>query len=120
MAPVCALYGVVDGIGDGAGEGRTYVGYGPRPLKSRRTFASNSFNAFGSMFSCHSRYEHISRSIWLISRRANIPWPTIDHDLFEYVSSQITLDAIMNADINRRWPEDPRAAGNRAFRRCKR
>ena len=72
MAPVCTLYGVVDGMGDGAGEGMTYVGYGPGPLKSRRTFVSNSFNAFGSMFSCHSRYEHISRSIWLISLRANI------------------------------------------------
>ena len=55
VVPVCALYGVVEGMGDGAGEGRIYVGYGPRPLKSRRTFASNSFSASGSMFRCHSR-----------------------------------------------------------------
>ncbi len=26
VLPVCALYGVVDGMGEGAGEGRTYVG----------------------------------------------------------------------------------------------
>ena len=38
-------YGVVEGMGEGAGDGRTYVGYGPWPLKSRRTFCSNSFNA---------------------------------------------------------------------------
>lgn len=114
------VYGVVLGTGDGAGDARMYVGYGPEPLKSRRTFCSNSVSAEGSMLSCHSRYEHISRSIWLISRSANMPWPTIDHDLFEYVSSQMTLLAIMNALMKRRWPEEPRAAGKRAFRRCSR
>ena len=55
VAPACAVYGVVEGMGEGAGEGRTYVGYGPRPLKSRRTFASNSLSALGSMFNCHSK-----------------------------------------------------------------
>ena len=29
----------------------------------------------GSTFSCQSKYEHISRTIWLISWKANIPWP---------------------------------------------
>ena len=83
LPAACAVYGVVEGMGDGAGDGSTYVGYGPCPLKSRRTFCSNSLSALGSMLSCHSRYEHISRSIWLISRRANMPWPTMDQDLFE-------------------------------------
>lgn len=48
-------YGVVEGTGVGAGEGRLYIGYGPVPLKSLRTFTSNSRNALGSMLSCHSR-----------------------------------------------------------------
>lgn len=49
-----------------------------------------------------------------------MPWPTMLQDLFEYVSSQMTFDAIMKAEMKRRWPDDPRAAGNRAFRRCRR
>ena len=36
-----------------------------------------------AVLSCHSRYEHISLSIWLISRRANIPWLAMHQDLFE-------------------------------------
>jgi hypothetical protein len=57
--------------------------------------------------------------IWLTSRSANMPWPTMDQDLFEYMSSQMTLDAIMNADRKRRWPNEPRAAGKqwRCWRR---
>ena len=54
-------YGVVEGMGEGAADGRTHVGYGPWPLKSRWTFCSNCFNTLGSMLSCHSRYEHIPR-----------------------------------------------------------
>jgi hypothetical protein len=56
----------------------------------------------------------------LISLSANIFCATIDHDWFEYVSSQMTLDAIMKALMNSRWPDDPRAAGNRVFSRCRR
>ena len=56
-------YGMVEGMMEGTGDGRTYVGYGPWPLKSRWTFCSNSLNALGSMLSCQSRYEHISRLI---------------------------------------------------------
>jgi hypothetical protein len=44
----------------------------------------------------------------------------MDHDLLEYVSSQITLEASMKAETNSRCPEDPRAVGNRALSRCKR
>jgi hypothetical protein len=32
------------------------VGYGPGPVKSLHTIASNSFNVDGSMFSSQSRY----------------------------------------------------------------
>ena len=46
-----------------------------------------------------------------------MPWPTTAHDLFEYVSSQTTLDAIMNADKKSLCPEEPRAAGKRVLRR---
>jgi hypothetical protein len=56
----------------------------------------------------------------LISLRANIFCPTIHHDWFEYVSSQITLEAIIKAEMNRRCPDEPRAAGKRVFRRCRR
>lgn len=41
-------------------------------------------------------------------------------DWFEYVSSQMTLDEIMNAETNRRCPDEPRAAGNLAFKRWRR
>jgi hypothetical protein len=41
-------------------------------------------------------------------------------DLLEYVSSQIILEASIKAEINRRWPEEPLAAGKRAFRRWRR
>jgi hypothetical protein len=43
---------------------------------------------------------------------------TIHHDLLEYVSSQMTFEAIMKAEIKRRWPLDPRAAGDRSFSSC--
>jgi len=33
------------------------------------------------MFTCHSKSVHISCSIWLISHKVNIPWPTIHHNL---------------------------------------
>jgi hypothetical protein len=49
-----------------------------------------------------------------------MPWPTIHHDLLEHISSQIIFEASMNAEINKRCPEDPLAAGNRAFKRCTR
>jgi len=51
----------------------------------------------------------------LISLRENIPCPTTVQLLLEYVSSQTTLLAIMNAEINNRCPEEPLAAGNRAL-----
>jgi hypothetical protein len=60
-----------------------YVGYGPGPLKSFLTMASKLTRIVLSTVSSHSRYEHISRSIWLISRRVNMPCATIDQDLFE-------------------------------------
>lgn len=41
-------------------------------------------------------------------------------DLLEYVSSQMTLEAIMKAEMKSRWPEEPRAAGKRSFRRERR
>ena len=44
-----------EGMGDGAGEGIAYVGYGPGPLKSLFTFCSNSASAVGSTLSYHSR-----------------------------------------------------------------
>lgn len=77
------VYGIVEGMGEGAGDGIAYVGCGPGLLKSRLTDFSNSASVVGSTVSCHSRELHISRSIWLISQRANMPWPTIDHDLLE-------------------------------------
>ena len=32
----------------------------------------------------------------------------------------MTFDAIMNAEMKRRWPDEPRAAGKRALRRERR
>jgi len=61
----------------------TYVGYGPGPVKSLRTIASNVLRVLVSTLSSHSRYVHISRSIWLISRRVNIFCATILQDLLE-------------------------------------
>jgi len=49
-----------------------------------------------------------------------MPWPTIHHDLLEYVSSQMIFEESMNAEINKRCPEEPLAAGNRAFKRWRR
>jgi hypothetical protein len=40
--------------------------------------------------------------------------------LLEYVLSQSTFDAIMNAEMKRRWPLDPRAVGNRSFNLARR
>ena len=45
----------------------------------------NRFNATGLMCSPHSKYWHISLSIWLISLNWNMPCETIVHDLFEYL-----------------------------------
>ena len=47
------------------------------------TSLSNALKSSSATFKCHSKYAHISRSIWLISRRANMPWPTTAQDLFE-------------------------------------
>ncbi len=44
-------------------------------------------------------------------------WPTMLLDLFEQVSSQMTLLASMKALMKRWWPEEPRAAGKRDLRR---
>jgi hypothetical protein len=41
-------------------------------------------------------------------------------DLLEYVSSQMTFDAIMKAEMNSRWPLEPRAAGKRSFNLARR
>lgn len=49
-----------------------------------------------------------------------MPWPTMDQDLFEYVSSQMTFDASMKAEIKRRCPDEPLAAGKRDLRRRRR
>jgi hypothetical protein len=42
----------------------------------------------------------------------------IDGGVFEYVSSQMTFDAIVKAEMSSRRPEEPRAIGKRACRRC--
>ena len=55
---------------------RTYVRYDPGPAKSLRTMTSNYLRLPGSTFNSQLRYCHILRS-W------NMPWPTIDWDLFE-------------------------------------
>ena len=36
-------------------------------------------------------------------------------DLFEYVSSQQTLEAILNAERKKQWPEESQAAGKRVL-----
>lgn len=59
----------------------------------------------------HSKYPHISLSIWFISFNSNIFCATIHQLWFEYVSSQTILLAIMNAEMNSRCPEEPRADG---------
>ena len=59
----------------------------------------------------HSKYPHISLSIWFISFNSNIFCATIHQLWFEYVSSQTILLAIMNAEMNSRCPEEPLADG---------
>ena len=49
-------------------------------------FDSKSHSYEESMFSYHSRYKHISHSIWLISLRVNMLWLMIDQDLLEAMS----------------------------------
>ena len=44
-----------------------------------------------------------------------MPWAAMLHDLFEYVSSQMTFDSVMKAEINSQCPEEPQAVGNRAL-----
>ena len=73
-----ACDGAAKGLAVGGGvdffvDGRIYVGYGPGPTKSLRIMSSNSLSVTGSTLSSHSRYWHISLSIWLISRSWNIP-----------------------------------------------
>ena len=46
--------------------------WAPDP-KSAWTLFVNCSNSDCGTLSCQSRYPHISRSIWLISRRENIP-----------------------------------------------
>ena len=45
------VWSVVEGIGDGAGEGIAYVGYGPGSLRSLFAFCSNSTSAVGGLAS---------------------------------------------------------------------
>jgi hypothetical protein len=61
---------------------------GSRTIESFRTMDLNTLSAPGLMLSCHSRYEHIFHSIWLISRSANMPWPAMHQDLLESVDSR--------------------------------
>jgi hypothetical protein len=46
----------------------------------------------------------------------NMPRPTTHHDLLEYVSSK-KRDLRRGVERNKRCPEEPLAAGNRAFKR---
>ena len=48
--------------------------------KSLCAISSNSLSVVRSMFSSHSKYWHISLSIWLISLNWNILWEIINHD----------------------------------------
>jgi hypothetical protein len=104
---------------------RTEVGPGegveaPMDLEpcSERMRASNSTISSPWTLRFHSRWAHNSRSIWLISWRANIFCATMTQDWFEYVSSHKTFDAIMSAEMKSRWPDEPLAAGYRVFNRC--
>jgi hypothetical protein len=36
-----------------------------------------------------------------------MPCATMLHDLFEYVSLQMTFEAIMNPKMKSRWPDEP-------------
>lgn len=74
----------------------------------------------GDLTKFHSKYPHISLSIWFISFNSNIFCATMHQLWFEYVSSQTILLAIMNAEMNSRCPEEPRADGYRALRRWRR
>jgi hypothetical protein len=51
--------------------------------------------------------------------RPNICWATIHHEGVENVSSQMTFDAMMKAEMKSRWPDEARLAGNRVFNRCR-
>ena len=42
-----------------------------------------------------------------------VPWPTMHHDLFEYVSSKIILEARVKAESKKKWSKGPSAAGKR-------
>jgi hypothetical protein len=55
----------------------------------------------------------VRRRVW--HRQRKRPLCHDPQDLFEYVSSHITLEAIMKAEMERRWPEEPPAVGKRAF-----
>jgi len=50
------------------------------PTKSLCTMSSNFFNVARLTFSSHSKYWHISLSIWFISLSWNIPWVMIATD----------------------------------------
>ena len=82
--------------------------------------ATNSSKSSGSTLTRKLRYPKSSRSIWLTSRKLKRPCPTMVQLLFEYVSSQEDLLASIKAEMKRRWPEDPRAAGKRHLRRLNR
>lgn len=57
-------------------------------------------SGLGSMRSCYLRWLDILCSSWLFSWSANMPWPAIDQDLFEYVSSQMAILTVMSAEMN--------------------
>lgn len=42
------------------------------------------------------------------------------HDLFEYVSSQMTFEVTMYAEMKSRQPDNPFADGKHTLRHCKR
>jgi hypothetical protein len=89
-------------------------------LKIRLTILSRLARVALSTGSSHSRMRLISRLISLMLRGLNMPWVTLDHDWSEYASSQITLDAVIKADIKSRWPEEKLSVGKRTLRRWRR
>jgi len=80
------------------------------------------YHCFGLNLSPYSRFIQRWNGKSPISNEEpdQIPCPTILHDLFEYILSQITFEAIMNTEMNNLWPEEPQAMGNHAFRCCSR
>ena len=124
--------GVVSLVGyAGAREGTTGIGEsvergeGRRLGKSTRTVVgSNSGLELSDVLALNVEVPlvvaaHLSLHLVDLLER-EYPLHEIDHVWFEYVSSQMTLDAIKHALMNRRWPDDPQAPGKRVFSRCRR